>query len=286
MGGTVERVGVVGGGLMGAGIAEVCARAGVDVHVVEADDTAAAAARERIERSLGRAVDRGKLDATERDAALARLVTSTDLEALADRDLVIEAIVESLEAKHGAFATLDRVLGDGAVLATNTSSLPIQQVAAATGRPEWVVGLHFFNPAPVQPLVEVIPSLSTSDACADRAEAFARDQLGKTTIRCADRAGFVVNALLVPYLLSAIRMLETGHATAEDIDTGMVYGTAHPMGPIALTDLVGLDTTLSVAEALYEEFADPACAPPPLLRRMVEAGRLGKKAGRGFYDYR
>lgn len=286
MASTVERVGVIGGGLMGSGIAEVCARSGVDVHVVEADDAAAAKARERIERSLARAVDRGKLSDPDRDATLDRLSFGTDIAELGDHDLAIEAIVEDLDAKHAVFGALDRTLPDGAVLATNTSSLPIQQIAAGTARPEWVVGVHFFNPAPVQPLVEVIPSLSTSEACTDRAEAFARDQLGKTTIRCADRAGFVVNALLVPYLLSAIRMLESGHATKEDIDAGMVNGAAHPMGPIALTDLVGLDTTLSVAEALYEEFADAACAPPPLLRRMVEAGRLGKKAGRGFYDYR
>ncbi|MGI8575451.1 MAG: 3-hydroxybutyryl-CoA dehydrogenase [Egibacteraceae bacterium] len=281
----MERIGVVGGGQMGAGIAEVCLRHGLEVVVREIDEPTAERARQRIEGSLEKGVSRGKLSADERDAALDRLRATAHLEDLADRTLVIEAIVEQQEAKQELFARLDEVLeSPDAVLASNTSSIPIMRIAAATTRPESVIGIHFFNPVPVLKLVELVPCLETSDATRKRAEAFA-ETLGKQPISCTDRAGFVVNALLIPYLLSAIRMVEAGVATAEDIDTGMVSGCAHPMGPLALNDLVGLDVTKAVAESLYAEFAEPLYAPPPLLSRMVEAGHLGRKTGRGFYRY-
>ena len=279
-------IGVVGCGLMGSGIAEVAARAGCDVMVVEADDPAAKRGRARIESSLATAVDRGKLTAEEQHEALDRIDVTDDFAALADRDLVIEAVVESASAKVAVFERLDEVVdSDDAVLASNTSSIPIMKLAMATQRPEAVTGLHFFNPVPVLQLVELVPSLLTSEPTIERAEGFATGVLGKRVIRSKDRAGFVVNALLIPYLLSAVRMLESGFATAEDIDAGMVEGCAHPMGPLHLTDLIGLDTTMAVAESLYEEFKEPLYAAPPLLSRMVDAGLLGRKAGRGFYDY-
>jgi len=281
-----NRVGVVGCGLMGSGIAEVAARAGCDVVVVEADDAAAKRGRARIEGSLATAVDRGKLDPEQRELALERLTVSAELDALVDRQLVVEAVVESAPAKVAVFDRLDKAVDDpDAVLASNTSSIPIMKLAMATKRPEVVTGLHFFNPVPVLKLVELVPSLLTSAATIERAEGFATGVLGKQVIRSQDRAGFVVNALLIPYLLSAIRMMESGFATAEDIDAGMVEGCAHPMGPLRLTDLIGLDTTMAVAESLYEEFKEPLYAPPPLLSRMVDAGLLGRKTGRGFYDY-
>jgi 3-hydroxybutyryl-CoA dehydrogenase len=281
-----QRVGVVGCGLMGSGIAEVAARAGCDVVVVEADEAAAKRGRARIEGSLATAVDRGKLDPEQRELALERLAVSADFEALADRQLVVEAVVESAPAKVTVFGQIDRAVeAPDAVLASNTSSIPIMKLAMATKRPEAVTGLHFFNPVPVLKLVELVPSLLTSPATIERAEGFATGVLGKQVIRSQDRAGFVVNALLIPYLLSAIRMMESGFATAEDIDAGMVEGCAHPMGPLRLTDLIGLDTTMAVAESLYEEFKEPLYAPPPLLSRMVDAGLLGRKTGRGFYDY-
>jgi 3-hydroxybutyryl-CoA dehydrogenase len=282
----IERVGVVGCGLMGSGIAEVSARAGLDVVVREVDAEAMAAGRARIEHSMERAVVRGKLDAADRDAALARVRFTTDFGELADRHLVVEAVVEAEDAKLAVFAALDKVVeAPDAVLASNTSSIPIMKLAMATTRPEQVVGLHFFNPVPVLRLVELVTSLLTADATADRARAFAEEQLHKHVIRSQDRAGFIVNALLIPYVLSAIRMLESGFATPEDIDTGMVLGCNHPMGPLALADLIGLDTTMAVAESLYEEFKEPLYAPPPLLSRMVDAGLLGRKVGRGFYRY-
>ncbi|ACU97855.1 3-hydroxybutyryl-CoA dehydrogenase [Saccharomonospora viridis] len=284
--GDITRIGVIGAGLMGSGIAEVAARAGRDVVVVEANAAAADAGRERIEKSLARGVEKGKLSAEDRDAALGRLTFTTDMEACSDRELVVEAIAENEALKLEVFGKLDRIVqSKDAILASNTSSLPIMRLAMATQRPEYVVGLHFFNPVPVQKLVELIPSLLTGEETAKRAEAFASEVLGKTVIKAPDRAGFVVNALLVPYLLSAIRMVEAGHATPEDIDNGMVLGCAHPMGPLRLTDLVGLDTTMAVAESMYAEYKEPLYAPPPLLRRMVEAGLYGKKSGRGFYDY-
>jgi 3-hydroxybutyryl-CoA dehydrogenase len=282
----ISRVGVVGCGLMGSGIAEVCARAGMDVVVREIDNPAASAGRRRIEASLDRAVKAGKLAQPERDAALDQITITTELGDLADRDLVIEAATENREVKAALFAELDRVVRrPDAILATNTSSIPIAQVAQATTRPGQVLGLHFFNPAPVQKLVELIPSILTTADTADQARAFVTGPLGKTAITAPDRAGFVVNALLVPYLLSAIRMLEAGHVTADDIDNGMMLGCAHPMGPLRLTDLVGLDSLQAVADSLYEEYAEPLYAAPPLLRRMTAAGLLGRKTGRGFYDY-
>ncbi|MFB6821835.1 3-hydroxybutyryl-CoA dehydrogenase [Streptomyces virginiae] len=283
---SIHRVGVVGGGQMGAGIAEVCARVGLDTVVAEADDTAARAARERVAVSLERAVQRGKLDRISAEDALARLVFTGELEDLADRQLVIEAVTENPEAKTEVFAALDKIVADPeAILATNTSAIPIMRLGMATGRADRVVGLHFFNPVPVLPLVEVVSSLHTSRDTLDTVEAFARDVLGKTVVRSQDRAGFVVNALLIPYLLSAVRMAESGFAAPEDVDAGMELGCAHPMGPLKLADLIGLDTVAAIAESLYEEFKEPLYAPPPLLQRMVQAGLLGRKSGRGFHTY-
>ncbi|MEV6784116.1 3-hydroxybutyryl-CoA dehydrogenase [Streptomyces sp. NPDC051098] len=283
----IERIGIVGCGLMGSGIAEVCARAGRDVVVVESHDAAADAGRRRIHASLDRALAAGKIDGEDRDSALARISTTADMDALADRDLVVEAVAEDEAAKLAVFARLDAtVLREDAILATNTSSIPVIRLAAATGRPEHVVGLHFFNPVPVLPLVELVPSLLTADSTALRAEDFAAKALGKQVVRARDRAGFIVNALLVPYLLAAVRMVESGAASAEDVDRGMTLGCAHPLGPLALTDLIGLDTTQAIAESMYDEFREPLYAPPPLLARMVEAGLLGRKSGRGFHAYR
>lgn len=282
----IRRVGVLGCGLMGAGIAEVSARRGCEVVVVEADPAAAERGRARVMRSLDAALSRGKLSADDHAATATRLDFSHDWDAFADCDMVIEAIVEHPATKVEAFERLDRiVVADSSVLASNTSSIPIMKLATATARPEQVIGIHFFNPVPVLPLVELVPSLMTSAATEETAARFAGEALGKHVIRSKDRAGFVVNALLIPYLLSAIRMLESGFATASDIDTGMMQGCAHPMGPLALTDLIGLDTTMAVAESMYAEFKEPLYAPPPLLSRMVEAGLLGRKSGRGFHDY-
>lgn len=284
---TIERAGVVGCGLMGSGIAEVMARAGLDVVVCETSDPAVAVGRRRIENSLARAVTAGKLHGTQRDDALKRMAFTTDLDALADRHIVVEAVVEDEAVKTDVFRRLDKIVTDpDAVLASNTSSIPIMKLAMATARPEQVLGLHFFNPVPVLRLVELITSLLTSSDTAQRARTFATERLGKRVIASPDRAGFVVNALLIPYILSAIRMLESGFATAEDIDSGMVEGCAHPMGPLHLADLIGLDTTHAVAESLYEEFKEPLYAAPPLLSRMVDAGLLGRKAGHGFYSYK
>jgi 3-hydroxybutyryl-CoA dehydrogenase len=282
----IQRVGVVGCGLMGSGIAEVCSRAGLDVIVREINAGAAEAGQKRLTNSLDRGVRSGKLTEAERDAALARLTFTTDLGDLADRQLVIEAVIEDEALKTEVFTILDKVVTDEhAILASNTSSIPVMKLGIATQRPENVVGVHFFNPVPVLRLVELVTSLLTSPETAGRAEAFATDVLHKKVIRSQDRAGFVVNALLIPYILSAIRMMESGFATAADIDTGMVEGCNHPMGPLHLADLIGLDTTLAVADSLYAEFKEPLYASPPLLSRMVEAGLLGRKAGRGFYDY-
>ncbi|HLK75804.1 MAG TPA: 3-hydroxybutyryl-CoA dehydrogenase [Streptosporangiaceae bacterium] len=282
----ITRVGVAGCGLMGSGIAEVCARGGLDVVVREIDDAAVAAGRARIEGSLARAVRAGKLDPEDRDAALARIRVTADLADLADRELIIEAATENPAVKAALFAELDRVAADpDVILATNTSSIPVVQVARATTRPERVVGLHFFNPVPVQRLVEVIPSVLTSAQAVLGVTDLVTKALGKTVIKAPDRSGFVVNALLVPFLLSAIRMLEAGYASAEDIDQGMVLGCAHPMGPLRLSDLIGLDTLKAVADSMYEEYKEPLYAAPPLLRRMTDAGLLGRKSGRGFYDY-
>jgi 3-hydroxybutyryl-CoA dehydrogenase len=282
----LQRVGVVGSGLMGSGIAEVCARAGLDVIVREVDAAAAETGQARFAKSLDRAVGSAKLTQDDRDAAFARVTFTTDIDDLADRQLVVEAAVEQEAAKVAIFKELDRVVADPtAVLASNTSSIPIMKLGIATSRPEQVIGIHFFNPVPVLRLVELVTSLLTSPETVARADDFATNVLDKKVIRSQDRAGFIVNSLLIPYLLSAIRMMESGFATADDIDTGMVEGCNHPMGPLHLTDLIGLDTTLAVAQSLYEEFKEPLYAPPPMLSRMVEAGLLGRKTGRGFYDY-
>lgn len=280
-----ERIGVVGSGIMGTGIAEVCARAGAQVRLHDVDIARSKGAVDRIDRSLTRAVDRGKVDAADAAAALSRLAPTADLHDLDDRHLVIEAIVEEEDAKLAVFTALDELLGDDAIITSNTSSIPIMKLAMATHRRDRVAGLHFFNPVPVLDLVELIPSLLTSDETADRLRTFTENDLGKHLIASHDRAGFIVNALLIPYILAAIRMLESGFASAEDIDAGMVKGAAHPMGPLALADLIGLDTTQAVAMSLYEEFKEPLYAPPPLLSRMVDAGLLGRKAGRGFLTY-
>jgi 3-hydroxybutyryl-CoA dehydrogenase len=284
--GKFERVGIVGCGLMGSGIAEVTANAGLDVVVLEANQAAVDAGRARIEKSLANAVRRNKTTQELADAAFARIRLTDEFEALEDRELVIEAVPEIEPLKLDTFRTIDKVLSDSdAVLASNTSSIPIMKLAMATGRPEKVIGIHFFNPVPVLPLVELVPSLLTAPVVVEQAEGFAHGTLAKHVIRSQDRAGFVVNALLIPYILSAIRMLESGFATAEDIDTGMVQGCAHPMGPLALADLIGTDTVMAVAVSMYEEFKEPLYAPPPMLLRMVDAGLLGRKTGRGFHRY-
>lgn len=283
--GAVERVGVIGGGIMGSGIAEVAARSGCDVLLCEVSEAAAENGLARIRKSLARAEKSGKLSTADREAAQGRLRAVTDVAELADRDLVVEAVIEDEAEKVAIFQALGKVARPEALLASNTSSIPIMKLAAVTPQPQRVIGMHFFNPVPVLPLVELVPSLLTSAETVERANAFASGQLGKHTVLSKDRAGFIVNALLIPYLLAAIRMVESGFASAEDIDTGMVDGCAHPMGPLALTDLIGLDTTMAVAHSMYAEFKEPLYAPPPLLLRMVEAGLLGRKAGRGFFDY-
>ena len=276
---------MIGSGIMGAGIAEVAARSGCDVVVREVTAELAEAGRARIAASLDRAVTRGRLAAADRDATLGRIRTTTSLDDLADRDLVIEAIVEDEPTKTALYRELSGLVRPDCVLASNTPSIPISRLAAAAQRPERVLGMHFFNPVPVLPLVELVPSLRTGQSTVDTVRAFAEDRLGKKTVLCKDRAGFVVNALLVPYLLAAIRMVEAGVASAEDVDTAMVAGANHPMGPLALTDLIGLDTTAAVAVSMYEEFKEPLYAAPPLLLRMVEAGLLGRKSGQGFFSY-
>jgi 3-hydroxybutyryl-CoA dehydrogenase len=283
---SIERVGVIGAGQMGAGIAEVSARAGVDVIVYEPTEALTAAGKARITKSLERGVSVGKITEGERCAALDNLKFTTNLADLSDRHLVIEAVIEDDAVKGKIFAELDKLITDpDAVLASNTSSIPIMKIAAATQNPGRVLGLHFFNPVPVLPLVELVSTLVTSDAALSRTEEFASNVLGKQVVRCSDRSGFVVNALLVPYLLSAIRMVEAGFATVEDVDKAVVAGLSHPMGPLRLSDLVGLDTLKLIADKMFEEFKEPHYGPPPLLLRMVEAGHLGKKSGQGFYKY-
>jgi 3-hydroxybutyryl-CoA dehydrogenase len=271
---------------MGAGIAEVSARAGVDVLVYEPTEALTTVGRNRIVKSLERGVSSGKITERERTAALAKLKFTTNLADLSDRQLVIEAVIEDEAVKGKIFAELDRLITDpDAVLASNTSSIPIMKIAAATQNPARVLGLHFFNPVPVLPLVELVSTLVTCDNAIARTEQFASSVLGKQVVRCSDRSGFVVNALLVPYLLSAIRMVEAGFATVEDVDKAVVAGLSHPMGPLRLSDLVGLDTLKLIADKMFEEFKEPHYGPPPLLLRMVEAGQLGKKSGQGFYKY-
>jgi 3-hydroxybutyryl-CoA dehydrogenase len=282
----IERVGVIGAGQMGAGIAEVSARAGVDVIVYEPTEALTTAGKARITKSLERGVSVGKITEGERSAALDKLKFTTSLTDLSDRHLVIEAVIEDDAVKGEIFAELDKLITDpDAILASNTSSIPIMKIAAATQNPGRVLGLHFFNPVPVLPLVELVSTLVTSDAALTRTEEFASNVLGKQVVRCGDRSGFVVNALLVPYLLSAIRMVEAGFATVEDVDKAVVAGLSHPMGPLRLSDLVGLDTLKLIADKMFEEFKEPHYGPPPLLLRMVEAGHLGKKSGQGFYKY-
>ena len=282
----ISKVGIVGGGQMGGGIVEVCAKAGVDTIVVEMSEELADRSKAGITKSLDKAVDRGKLDAAGKDAALALLTFTTDLGAFTDRELVIEAVVEDLEVKRELFAKIDAIVTDpDAILASNTSSIPITQIALATTRPQSVIGMHFFNPATIMPLVEVISTVVVDPDQVDRAAEFAADTLGKTVVRAKDRAGFIVNKLLCPYIFEAIRMYEDGFATREDIDAAMVNGAGYPMGPLTLSDLIGNDTMLAVADAFMAEYQDPRYAPPTLLRRMVEAGLLGRKSGQGFYDY-
>ena len=281
---SIEKVGVVGCGLMGSGIAEISAKAGFDVIVREVDDAAADAGRVRIAKSMDRAVSKEKMTAEERDAALSRITFTTDLGDLADRDLVIEAIVENLDAKNELFRALDGICGAKTIYASNTSSLTVTDMAAATNRPDRVIGLHFFNPVPVMRLVEVVKTIATSDESMDAAFDFCR-RVGKEPITAKDNSGFVVNLLLVPYMLDAIRQLESGVASIEDIDKGMVLGCGYPMGPFLLCDFVGNDTTLRIAEIMFDEYRETRYAPPPLLKRMVAMGRYGRKSGVGFYDY-
>jgi 3-hydroxybutyryl-CoA dehydrogenase len=280
-----KAIGIVGGGIMGCGIAEVAARSGCDVVLREVNEALVEASVRRLETSLDTAVRKTKLTVEERNDITQRIRFTDRLEELSGCDLVVEAVVEDLDVKTEIFAALDKIVRPDALLSSNTSSLPIMQLAAATDRPERVIGLHFFNPAPVMPLVEIIPCELSSDKTVSRAREFASDQLRKTTITAKDRAGFVVNALLIPYLLAAIRMADAGLASAADIDKAMVGGCNHPMGPLALTDLIGLDTTVAVAESMYAETKEQLYAPPALLLRKVEAAELGRKSGRGFFTY-
>jgi 3-hydroxybutyryl-CoA dehydrogenase len=280
----VQKVGVIGAGIMGSGIIEVIARSGQDVVFVEVSDEKVQRGRGAVEKSTGRALDKGKIAAEDRDALLARIAGGTELDVLADVDLVIEAATEDLGIKKELFQRLDDITREEVVLATNTSSLPVAELAAETTRPDKVIGMHFFNPPPVLKLLEVIQGLQTSEETLEFARAYG-ERIGKTTVLSKDRAGFIVNFLLVPYLNSAVQMLDDGVATKEDIDTAVHLGLAHPMGPLTLLDLIGLDTALYISGVLYDEFKDPLYAAPTLLKRMVAAGFLGRKSGRGFYDY-
>lgn len=280
----VRTVGIIGCGLMGSGIAETVARAGQAVVFLEASEELVERGRNRIETSTLRAVERGRLETAERDTLLGRISGTTDVHELADVDLVIEAATEDHDTKVGMFRRLDEVTKPEVILASNTSSIPIADLGAATSRPDKVLGMHFFNPVPVMGLIELVRAITTSEDTVEFGRAYGV-ALGKTTVESRDRAGFIVNALLIPYLNGAIRMLEDGFATREDIDTAIHLGLNHPMGPLQLIDLIGLDTHLFIANVLFEEFKEPTFAPPPLLRRMVTAGRIGRKVGRGFYDY-
>jgi 3-hydroxybutyryl-CoA dehydrogenase len=280
----IRKVGILGAGLMGSGIAEVTAKSGYDTLVREVSDDLASKGLSRIESSMARAVEKGKLATADRDAARGRLKTTTKLSDLADCDLVVEAIVENLELKKETYRELDRTCKHETIFCSNTSSLTITELSAATARPDRFAGLHFFNPVPVMKLVEVVRTIGTSDATAEAVFSFAQS-LGKEPIRTRDNSGFIVNRLLVPYLLDAVRALEEGVGTLEDIDKGMELGCGHPMGPLKLLDFVGLDTTYAIAEIMFQEYREKRFAPPPLLKRMVLAGRYGKKSGRGFYEY-
>ena len=280
----VRLLGVVGGGLMGSGIAEVAARSGLDTIIREPTEDLLASARQRIERSMGSAVKRGKLSADEQTAALARVTFVTDFDAMSDCDVVVEAVPEKLDLKREIFSALDQVCRPDTLLASNTSSIPIAELAGATSRPDKVLGLHYFSPVPVMSLLELVRALRTSDESVAIGKSLG-EQMGKQVIQTKDRAGFIVNMLLIPYLVAAIRMFEEGFATREDIDAGMRLGCAHPMGPLQLADFIGLDVTYEVCNSLFEEFKDPAYAPPPLLKRMLAAGMLGRKSNLGFYPY-
>ncbi|GAB2783763.1 3-hydroxybutyryl-CoA dehydrogenase [Streptomyces chlorus] len=280
------RLGVVGCGVMGAGIADIAARAGLDVRVVVSRAEAVPVGRDRIRRSMGQAVRRGTLTEQDRDAALGRIEVTADIGRLADRECVIEAVPENEDLKTALFTRIDCLLEDDeAVLATNTSSLPIGRMAWGTRNPQRVIGVHFFSPVPLMPLVELISTSRTDERTRTRTAALLTDALGKTLIEAPDRAGFVVNGLLIPYLLGAMRMVESGQATAETVDRGMTLGCAHPVGPLRLADLIGLDVVKAVADALHREYTEPQYAAPPVLLRLVEEGRLGKKSGRGFHTY-
>ncbi|MFO7591249.1 MAG: 3-hydroxybutyryl-CoA dehydrogenase [Acidimicrobiia bacterium] len=280
----IKRVGVVGSGIMGSGVAEVAAKAGFEVVLRSRAQATADAMVAGLEKSLAKQVDRGKLEDTERTAVLGRVQAVSDLGELAECDLVLESIVEDLAAKKHLFNELDRICGDAAILATNTSTLPVVEMAMETGRPDRVCGVHFFNPAPMMALVEIVRAITTSDETAAAARSFA-ETCGKTVVDVRDQAGFIVNALLFPYLNNAVALLDAGVASRNDIDAAMKGGCNFPMGPLELLDLVGLDTSLAILDALYEEFKDPNYAPAPLLKRMVSAERYGRKSGHGFYDY-
>ncbi len=279
-----KKVGVIGCGIMGSGIVEVCAKAGTEVTYVEIDEDARARGQHRIEGSLSKAVERGKLSEEDRGGLLERITGTTDLGAVGDADLVIEAVTENIEEKTRVFTTLDKVTRDDVVLATNTSSLPVVQLATMTGRPDRVLGMHFFNPPPVMKLLELVRALTTSDETLAFARGFS-ERVGKVTVLSKDRAGFIVNMLLIPFLNSAVRMYEEGFASREDIDTAIKLGLSHPMGPLELLDFIGLDTAVYVSEVLFEEFRDPDYSAPPLLKRMAQAGYHGRKSGKGFYEY-
>jgi 3-hydroxybutyryl-CoA dehydrogenase len=280
----IQTVGVVGAGLMGSGIIEQTARCGYDVVAREVDDAALGAGQKRIEKSMARALERGKMTEEERNVALARITWTTDLNELRPCDLVVEAIIENLEAKKDLFRELDQLTRSEVILTSNTSSVSITELAAVTSKPDKVAGMHFFNPVPVMKLVELVRALQTGDETIDRLRTFA-DTLNKKVVVAKDTPGFIVNYLLVPYLIDAVRMVENDVATKEDIDAGVQLGLNHPMGPLTLLDYVGIDTTLFIADVMYEEFKDPKYAAPPLLRKMVTAGYWGRKNGRGFYDY-
>lgn len=281
----IKKVVVAGGGTMGSGIAEVCVKAGLETVVLEANATFAESAQNRIQGSMDKAVAREKMSQEDRDSNVGRLSYVTDVDSLGDCDVAIEAVIEDEALKLDLFAKFDAVLPPHAILASNTSSIPLVNLATATSRPDRVIGFHFFNPATVQKLVEIVRPITASDETVAEAEAFATTVLGKTVIHAEDRAGFIVNRLLVPYLTAAIALLDTGAATKEDIDNGMMFGCAHPMGPLTLCDLIGLDVIKAVADVLYDEFKEQSYAAPPLLKRMVAAGMLGRKSGVGFYDY-
>ncbi|MCU1351099.1 MAG: 3-hydroxyacyl-CoA dehydrogenase [Acidimicrobiales bacterium] len=280
----IDSVGIIGSGIMGSGIAEVAAKAGHAVVLRSRKQETADDMVVRLEKSLGKQVEKGRLEEAERDAILGRVSATAELDALADCDLVIESVVEDLAVKQGLFGELDRIVKAGAILATNTSTLPVIEMAVATSRPELVCGIHFFNPAPAMELVELVRPLTAADETMAAARAFA-ERCGKNPVEVEDRAGFIVNALLFPYLNNAVRMMENGVASRDDIDAAMKGGCNFPMGPFALLDLVGLDTSVAILDALYDEFRDPNYAPVPLLRRMVSAGQLGRKSGTGFHEY-